>query len=366
MTIDYYEVLGVSKTADGREIKSAYRKLALSYHPDKNPGDKTAEDKFKQINEAYAVLSDEEKRSRYDRFGSAEGGAQFTGDIFDIFSSVFGGGGFRGARGATRMVQGEDLETELAVTLEEARAGDTLKAPVTRMGLCERCDGNRAEPGSSGKKTCPTCQGAGQVRQQVQSFFGAMVTQAVCPECRGLGEIITDPCTECRGAGRTERRDEVDVALPRGIDGGYRLRIPRQGNAGLEGGPAGDLYVYISMKEHEHLSREGDDLIYGLELGFAQATLGSAFEVPTLDGSEIVEVPPGTQPGARFYLRGKGMPRLRQVGTGDQVVIANVQIPEKLSSKAKELLNAYAAEVGEEIQERAGLGEKIKGFFSKK
>ena len=156
------------------------------------------------------------------------------------------------------------------------------------------------------KKTCSTCQGAGQVRQQVQSFFGAMVTQAVCPECRGLGEIITDPCTQCRGAGRTEHKDKVDVALPRGIDGGYRLRIPREGNAGLEGGPAGDLYVYISMKDHEHLLREGDDLIYHLKLGFAQATLGSAFEVPTLDGPEIVEVPPGTQPGTRFLSARQG------------------------------------------------------------
>ena len=367
MTVDYYEVLGVTKTADGKEIKSAYRKLAMTYHPDKNPGDAAAEEKFKQINEAYAVLSDGEKRSRYDRFGNADPQAQFSGDIFDIFSSVFGSSGFGGRGGTvTRAQQGEDLETELTVTLEQARAGETVLTELERMATCDHCDGERDEPGSNGKTTCPTCNGAGQVRQQVQSFFGTMMTQAVCPECRGLGEIITTPCTVCRGAGRTATKAEVEVALPKGIDGGYRLRIPRQGSAGVEGGPSGDLYVYISMAKHESLRREEDDLIYDLELGFAQAALGSSFEIPTLDGPEVVQVPAGTQAGAEFRLRGKGMPRLRQVGTGDQRVIADVKIPKKLSPKAKELLEAYAEEMGEEIHEHENLVEKIKGFFGKK
>ena len=370
MSVDYYESLNVSRTADAKEIKSAYRKLALQYHPDRNPGDAAAEEKFKEINEAYAVLSDPQKRSHYDRFGTADGGAQFSGDIFDIFASVFGGSGFGGGGfgGATRGrgIQGEDLEAELVVTLAQARAGETVTIDVDRMGICEHCDGDRDEPGSEGKKTCPTCQGAGQVRQQVQSFLGTMVTQAVCPECRGLGEIITTPCTVCRGAGRSEIKATVEVGLPKGIDAGYRLRIPRQGNAGVEGGPPGDLYVYISLEEHEHLQRDGDNLYYDLKLGFAQAALGSSFEVLTLDGPEVIKVPPGTQPDTEFRLRGKGMPRLRQVGSGDQIIVAKVEVPSKLSPKAKEMLHAYAEEVGEEIFEHESLMEKIKGFFGKK
>ena len=368
MAVDYYELLGVSKEADQKEIKSSYRKLALKYHPDRNQGDTEAEEKFKQINEAYAVLGDAEKRARYDRFGSADPQAQFSGDIFDIFASVFGGGsgaGFGGAR-VQRGVPGEDLETELSISLEQARAGETVQTEVERLGICNRCDGDRAEPGSSGRKTCPTCNGAGQVRQQVQSFFGNMVTQQVCPECRGLGEIVTTPCTECRGAGRSRIKEMVDVGLPKGIDAGYRLRIPGAGNAGQDGGPTGDLYVYINMDKHAELERDGDDLIYTLPLGFSQAALGSSFEIPTLDGPEVLQIPAGTQPGREFRLRGKGMPRLRQVGMGDQLVIADVQVPTKLSQKARELLEAYATEVGEEIQEHASLASKLKGFFGSK
>ena len=366
MTVDYYEVLGVTKTADGKEIKSAYRKLALRYHPDKNPGNKDAEDKFKQINEAYAVLSDEEKRVRYDRFGNADPATQFSGDIFDIFASVFGGGGFGGRGGVQRAVQGEDIEAELSITLEQARAGETVQLEVERMTACTHCHGERAEPGSDGRKTCPTCQGAGQVRQQVQSFLGTMMTQQLCPECRGLGEVVTVPCTSCRGAGRTRVKEEVDVTLPKGIDGGYRLRIPREGNAGLDGGPAGDLYVYISLEAHEHLVRHEDDLVYELKLGFAQAALGSAFEVPTLDGPEALTIPAGTQSGEQFRLRGKGMPRLRQVGFGDQIIVTTVEVPKKLSPKAKELLEAYATEIGEDIQEHESLAKKLKGLFGKR
>ena len=366
MATDYYEALGVSRTADGKEIKAAYRKLALKYHPDRNPGSREAEEKFKQLNEAYAVLSDAEKRGRYDRYGSADPQAQFSGDIFDIFASVFGGvSGFRGA-GAQRGVPGEDLETELRITLEQARDGATVEVEVERWGTCHHCQGDRAEPGSRGRQTCPTCRGAGQVRQQVQSFFGTMVTQQICPQCRGLGEVVTTPCTVCRGSGREEERGKVPVSLPKGIDAGYRLRIPRQGNVGQDGGQPGDLYVYITLEPHPHLRREGDDLYYPLKLGFAQAALGSSFEVPTLDGPEVVQVPPGTQPGSEFRLRGKGMPRLRQVGFGDQIVTAVVEVPKKLSPRARELLEAYAEEMGEEIQEHETLIEKLKGLFGKK
>lgn len=365
MAVDYYELLGVAKHADAKEIKAAYRKLALQYHPDRNQGNGEAEEKFKQINEAYAVLSDEEKRARYDRYGNADPGVQFSGDIFDIFASVFGGGaGFSGAR--QRGVPGEDLETEISISLEQARAGETVQAEVERLVSCKRCQGDRAEPGSNGRRTCPTCKGAGQVRQQVQSFFGNMVTQQICPECRGLGEVVTSPCSECRGSGRTRQKESVDVALPKGIDGGYRLRIPKAGNAGQDGGPTGDLYVYINMEKHPHLERQEDDLIYTLNIGFSQAALGSSFEIPTLDGPEILQIPAGTQTGQSFRLRGKGMPKLRHIGMGDEIVIANIVVPTKLSPRAKELLEAYAQEVGEDIQEHESLVQKIKGLFGGK
>lgn len=362
---DYYQLLGVSRDADAKEIKAAYRKLALKYHPDRNPGDKAAEEKFKQINEAYAVLSDEQKRARYDRYGSADPGAQFTGDIFDIFASVFGGG-FSTVTARQRGVPGEDAEAELEITLEQAREGATVPLELELLEVCDHCYGERAEPGSSGRQSCPTCRGSGQVRQQVQSFFGAMITQQVCPQCRGLGEIITAPCSVCRGAGRVRARKTVEVSLPKGIDGGYRLRLPKSGHAGQDGGPSGDLYVYIKLKPHPYLERDGDDLIYRLKLGIAQAALGSTFEVPTLEGPEVLQIPPGTQPGTVFRLRGKGMPRLRQVGMGDQLVIAEVEVPTKLSPRARELLERYAEEVGEALEHQETPLERLKGFFSRK
>lgn len=367
MTGDYYELLGVSRDADAGTIKSAYRKLALKYHPDRNPGDKEAESTFKQINEAYAVLSDPEKRSRYDRFGSADPQAQYSGDIFDIFASVFGGG-FAGATGRQpqRGQPGEDLEAELTITLEQAREGATVTMDISRLTACDRCNGSRAEPGSEGRKTCPTCRGAGQVRAQAQSFFGTVVTQQICPQCRGLGEIVVTPCGKCVGSGRMKVQEKVDVSLPKGIDGGYRLRIPQQGNAGIDGARAGDLYVYIDLAKHPHFTRDGDDLRYPLELGVAQATLGCAFEIPTMDGPEVLTIPAGTQPGTEFRLRGKGMPRLRQVGMGDLIVVADVKVPSKLSPRARELLTEYAEEVGERIEPHESLLERIKGFFGKK
>ncbi len=364
---DYYQVLGIDRNADAAQIKQAYRKLALKYHPDRNPGDEEAEDRFKQINEAYAVLSDDNKRARYDRFGSADPGAHFEGDIFDIFASVFGGGfatgGFRG--GVQRGQAGEDLEVQLTVTLEEARAGATVPVEVERLTLCDRCHGSRAEPGTS-KHTCPTCHGAGQVRAQAQSFFGTVVTTQACPQCRGAGETVETPCGKCMGNGRMRKKEQVNVNLPRGIDGGYRLRVPQQGNAGVDGGPAGDLYVYFELEPHPFLNRDGDDLYYDLHLGLAQAALGSSFQVETLDGPEVIDIPAGTQPGTQFRLRGKGMPRLRQVGMGDQIVTVRVDVPRKLSPKARELIEAYAAEVGEEIAGNENIVDRVKGLFGKR
>lgn len=363
---DYYELLELGRDADAAAIKQSYRKLALRYHPDRNPGDAEAEERFKAINEAYAVLSDPERRARYDRYGSADPAAHYSGDIFDIFSSVFGAGFGAAARGPQRGLDGEDLEVEIEITLEQARSGATVEIEAERLGVCDRCDGDRAEPGSGGRRTCPTCRGAGQVRAQAQSIFGTVVTAQVCPQCRGLGEIVTDPCSACRGAGRTPRTETIEIGLPKGIDGGYRLRVPRQGHAGLDGGRPGDLYAYLSLAPHEHLTRDGDDLRFDLVVGFAQATLGSSFQVPTLDGPEVIDLPPGTQPGTELRLRGRGMPRLRQGGSGDQIVTVRVQVPERLEPRARELLEAYAEEVGEQIHERETIVKRIKGLFGGK
>jgi molecular chaperone DnaJ len=362
---DFYELLDVPRDADAKVIKSSYRKLALRFHPDRNPGDAAAEERFKEINEAYAVLSDPERRARYDRYGDADPAATaFSGDIFDIFASVFGGGmtGRRGGR-PPRGVPGEDLETELEVTLEQARAGETVPVEIDRLVACERCGGERAEPGGPGRRSCETCGGAGQVRAQAQSFFGTVLTTQTCPRCRGLGEVIVSPCTACRGAGRQGQRASVDVQLPRGIDGGYRLRVPQAGNAGVDGGAAGDLYVYIQMAPHELLERDGDDLRCELRIGFAQAALGSRFSVPTLDGDEELEVRAGTQSGTEVRLTGRGMPRLRHSGSGDQIVTIVVETPRRLSGKARSLLQAYAEEVGEGLDEPETLGDRVRGLF---
>ena len=367
MKVDYYETLKVARDADGTTIKTSYRKLALQYHPDRNPGDAAAEEKFKEINEAYAVLSDPEKRARYDRYGTADPQVGVGGDIFDIFASVFGGG-FGGGAGARvrRGQDGEDLETSLTITLEEAREGATVTTTVSRLTVCDRCEGSRAEPGSEGRKTCPTCRGAGAVRAQAQSFFGTVVTNQTCPQCRGLGEVIITPCGKCLGGGRMRVDDEVEVGLPRGIDGGYRLRLTGAGNVGVDGGRSGDLYVYTELEPHPHFTRQGDDLHYRLPLGLVQAALGCAFEVPTLDEPEVLNVPAGTQPGAEFRLRGKGMPRLRGAGTGDLVVTAEVEVPKKLNQRARSLLEAYAEEVGEKVEAHETLLERVRGFFKKK
>lgn len=362
---DYYSLLEVDVTADANTIKAAYRKLALTYHPDRNRDNPEAEEKFKAINEAYAVLSDPEKRARYDRFGTVEGGVPLGGDIFDIFASVFGtnfGSGF-GSRPRQQGHPGEDLEAELKITLEQARDGATVPVEIERLAVCHHCNGERAEPGSGSKKTCDRCGGAGQVQVQAQSFFGTVVTTRACPTCHGDGEIITDPCRVCNGRGREISSDTIDVTLPRGIDGGYRLRVPREGNAGVGGAPAGDLYLYLELEPHPYLERAGDDLHHELEVGMAQAAIGGSFSVPTLDGEEAVTLPAGTQPGAQFRLKGKGMPRLRQVGHGDEVISVKVVIPKELSPKAREHLQAYAEEVGEELSSTTTVTEKVKGFF---
>ncbi len=365
MGIDYYEVLGVSRTADSKEIKSAYRRLAMQWHPDRNPDNPEAEEKFKQVGAAYAILSDEQKRARYDRYGDADGGPQFQGDIFDIFASVFGGGGFGGQ--PQRGQSGEHLESTLHVTLEQAYHGEAVELDVDRLVACDRCAGDRAEPGTE-KHTCATCQGAGQVRGQVQSLFGVMSTTQVCPTCRGSGQKIEVVCGKCMGAGRMKKSDRISINVPAGIDSGVRLRVPRQGNAGVDGGPTGDLYLYIDVQEHEIFSREGDDLILELEAGLAQLALGSSFEIRTMEGTQQLDLKPGTQSGSVIRLKAKGMPRLRQHGRGDQVVIIRGVTPTNLSDEARAALEKYAELVGEEITppQTAGVGEKIRDFFGKR
>lgn len=364
--VDYYEVLEVERDADGRTIKAAYRKLALAYHPDRNRGNVEAEEKFKAINEAYAVLSDPEKRSRYDRYGSVDDTMPMGNDIFDIFASVFGanfGGGFAGGRPRAPGQQGEDLEMQLTISLVQAREGATIPVQVERLTACHHCHGDRAEPGSNGKSTCSRCAGSGQVRVQAQSIFGAVVTARSCPDCHGEGQIITEPCRICNGRGRERTTDTIEVTLPRGIDGGYRLRVPREGNAGVDGGQAGDLYLYLHLEKHPFLERVGDDLHYELPIGIAQAALGARFVIPTLDGEEDLVIPPGTQPGTEFRLRGRGMPRLRQTGNGDQIVTVMVNVPTNLSHEAREQLEAYAALAGEHLEQPETVAEKVKGFF---
>jgi molecular chaperone DnaJ len=368
--MDYYELLGVNKSADADEIKRAYRALALKYHPDKNPGDHAAEEKFKQINEAYSVLSDPEKRAQFDQFGRVgngaggfdAGGFGQVGDLFDLFNSVFGGDPFgqaRGGRAGKRPTRGEDLQVEVKITLEQSRDGADIEVEVDRLVSCDHCNGARSEPGGKGLQTCQTCGGAGQVRQQQRTILGNFMTAAPCPTCRGSGEINPEPCTVCHGRGRTIKPEKVSVTLPKGIDGGYRLRVSGAGNQGLMGGPPGDLYVFLELERHESLTRDGDDLHYTLPIGIAQASLGGAFQVESLDGPQVLEVPSGAQPGDTLKIRGKGMPRLQSRGEGDLIVTLDVIVPRKLSKRAKELLEEYAKEVGEETQ----VGQP--GFFER-
>lgn len=363
---EYYEVLGISRDASSGEIKSAYRKLALKYHPDRNPGDTEAEEMFKKLNEAYATLSDDQKRAHYDRYGKTNGEMPFTGDIFDIFSSVFGGGFQAASR--PRQRQGEDLETSVEITLEQAYDGATVELEINRLVNCERCDGTREEPEQRGRSKCGTCGGVGQVQQRTQSIFGMISTATVCPTCHGDGEIIDHPCTRCNGRGREGKEVTVNVQLPKGIDAGYRVRAANEGNVGVDNAPAGDLYVDIYLKPHEHLVRDGDDLHQRLDIGFAEAALGTEKTIHTIGGTEEFVIPAGTQSHEQFRLRGKGMPRLRHVGNGDQVVTVFVNTPKgkELSDEAKAHLAAYAEAMGETIHKPEKLREKVKNFFTGK
>ncbi len=338
---DYYEVLGVSRNATQEEIKKAYRRLALQYHPDKNPGNKEAEEKFKEAAEAYAVLSDPEKRAHYDRFGHAGLGEQaFTGfspDIFadfaDILGSFFGFEGIFGRRAPAGPQRGADLRTVVRISFEEMATGVEKVLHVPREENCPTCGGSGAAPGSR-PVTCSVCGGRGQVRL-TQGFFSLVRT---CPQCDGSGRVITSPCPECRGSGRVERRQEVRFSIPAGVESGTRLRLVGQGEEGVRGGPPGDLYVQIQVEPHEVFVRQGADIHVEVEVSAFLAALGGEIEVPTLSGLQTVRLPEGSQPGDTVILRGQGLPRVGRGGRGDLVVHLKVVVPKKLSAKQRDLL----------------------------
>jgi len=362
MAKDYYTLLGVHRNASEADLKRAYRRLAHEHHPDKNPGNKAAEEKFKEINEAYEVLSDAQKRAYYDQYGTAPGAGGAgpgaggfgagagMGDIFgDIFGEFFGGG-----QGRARATVGDDLRYNLKITFEEAAFGTTTKIRVPRWERCPDCDGTGAKS-KEGVSVCSSCRGAGQIRMQ-QGFFSISRT---CTRCGGEGKVITDPCKTCGGRKRIERDRTLSVKIPGGVETGNTIRLSGEGELGAYGGPPGDLYVFITVEEHALFKREGQDIICEVPVSFVQAALGTELEVPTLTGNTKLKVPAGAQPGQVFRLRGKGFPHLRGGGSGDQVCRLVVEVPTKLSAKQKELLQEFERLSGE------GSTPTVKGFFEK-
>jgi molecular chaperone DnaJ len=369
---DYYEVLGVARTADAAEIKKAYRKLAVQYHPDKNPGDHTAEEKFKELGEAYEALSDADKRAAYDRYGHAAfngGGGRSAGggfhDPMDIFSQIFGGsfgGGFEeffggggGRRKSGGKQRGSDLRYDLEITLEEAARGVEKELEIERQVPCDTCNA-KGSKGSGGVKTCSTCGGHGVVARQA----GIFIQQSTCPECRGAGETISDPCSSCRGEGRVQRDSRIKLRIPAGVDTGTRLRSSGNGDAGVRGGTSGDLYVFLHVADHDIFERDDADLFCEVPLPFTIAALGGELKVPTLDGQSSIKIPVSTQGGTVFRLRDKGMPSLSNKNQrGDLNVRVQVEVPTKLNSEQQDKLRDFAAS----SPMRKGFLEKAKRFF---
>jgi molecular chaperone DnaJ len=341
---DYYGILGVDHSAGEAELKKAYRQLAMQFHPDKNPGDKKAEERFKELSEAYGVLSDPDKRAHYDRFGTAPGAASgggFEGGFGSLFEDIFdnffaGAGGGRGRR--SRAMRGEDLQYELKITLEEAATGLETKVQIPRLERCEECTGTGAEPGTR-KTACDTCQGRGEVRMS----HGFLTVARPCPRCGGEGQLNKSPCKACRGEGRQRAERMLGVKIPPGIDDGMQLRLSGEGSGGVNGGPAGDLYVLVRIREHAVFTRHGADLLTDLPLSFTQLALGTELDVPVLAGTERLKIAAGTQPHAVLRLRGKGMPRLRERGHGDACYRVLLEVPQKLSAKQREALESFEA-----------------------
>jgi molecular chaperone DnaJ len=357
--MDFYELLGVTPSATDDEIKRAYRKLARELHPDANPGDAVAEERFKEISAAYEVLRDPERRRRYDTFGDEGRGAGAPGDAFgfgDLFDAFFSGG-FGGGR-ASGPPRGQDAETTVELDLVDAAFGVTTTVELDLPGPCDRCDGTGGEPGTHAE-ICPECGGTGEVRQVRRSILGQLVTAAPCFRCEGSGQIVPNPCAQCGGDGRMRVRRDIEVEVPPGIDDGQRLRLPSRGPAAPRGGAAGDLYVLVRVRPHPDLERHGVDLVHRRTIAMTQAALGVTFALETLDGTETIAVEPGTQPGHLVRLRGRGVPVLNGRGRGDLIVEIGVEVPHKLTADEAELLAQFASLRGEEID------PPETGFFSK-
>jgi molecular chaperone DnaJ len=379
---DYYEVLGVPRNASQEEIKKAYRRLAMQYHPDRNPGDKEAEEKFKEAAEAYEVLSDPEKRRRYDQFGHA--GMQGTdfreytdiNDIFNAFRDIFSGTGFGGsifddffggststrARRSGAAQRGSDLRVKIKLTLEEIATGVSKKIKIKRYKKCSSCSGTGAESGS-GYRTCPVCNGTGEIRQVSRSVFGQFVNITTCNNCGGEGRIISNPCKICGGEGRVQEEATVNVEIPAGVSTGNYLTLRGEGNAGRRGGPAGDLIVVIEELPHEIFQRKGDDIIYELNLSIPEAVLGGEVEVPTLTGKAKLKLEPGLSPGKILRMKGKGLPNLNTKKFGDQLLVVNIYVPQKISQQEKEIMQSLMNSPNFKPKERTTKSKNIFEHF---
>ncbi len=375
---DYYEVLGVPKTATSDEIKKAYKKLAKKYHPDLNPDSKTAEEKFKEVNEAFETLNDENSRARYDQFGHNDPGAGFGGygqggfgqggfgqggfggSVNDIFEAFFGGGFGSGGGSAASAGprQGNDLRVDMTITFEEAASGAEKELKINRMENCPTCSGSGAKPGTK-RKTCPTCHGSGKVRTAQSTPFGEFQTVKTCTTCQGSGTVVESPCEDCRGTGRVRKDRKLTVKIPAGVDNGSRLRMAGEGEGGFLGGPPGDLYIYIQVKPHKYFKRQEDDILCDYTINFAQAALGAEVEIPTIEGKAKLNIPEGTQSGTTFRMRSKGFPKLRGYGRGDQLVKIKVATPTRLTEEQKELFHKLSESLGGREE------EDKKGFFGK-
>ncbi|MCR4614609.1 MAG: molecular chaperone DnaJ [Clostridiales bacterium] len=382
---DYYEVLGVDKNASEDEIKKAYRKKAKQYHPDLNPGDKEAEAKFKEANEAYEVLSDATKKARYDQFGhagvdpnyGAGGGAGGFGggfggfgdiDLGDLFGNIFGGfgGGFGGRQANPNAPRrGDDVQTRVTLSFEEAAKGCKRTVDFSRIELCPECGGSGAAKGSS-PKTCPDCKGTGRVTVQQRTPFGSISTSKACPKCGGKGRTIDNPCTKCRGGGIVSKKVQLEVSIPAGIDDGQVFKVRGEGNKGLNGGPSGDLLVIVMVRPHPFFERDGINVWCDVKVSFAQAALGDSLFVPTLDGKVKYELPAGTQPGAVFVMRGRGIQNVNGRGKGDQMIRIIVEVPKNLNQKQKDLLKEFQNEFGTKTSFGNDDDDDHKGFFKKK
>jgi len=375
---DFYDVLGVKKDASDADLKKAFRQMAKKYHPDVNPGDKAAEARFKEVNEAYDILSDTEKRSRYDQFGHAGidpnastgpfggfGGVDF--DLGDIFDSFFGGGfgGRTTSRTRNAPQRGADLKQRVEITFEEAAFGVEKELFISRKEKCERCNGTGARDGST-PTVCPTCKGAGQTQVKQNTPFGQFSSINTCSTCHGEGKIITNPCAQCSGSGTIRKSTRLSVKIPGGIDNGQSVSLRGEGEPGAKGGPSGDLYVTVSVKRHPLFTRDGADVVCEMPITFVQAALGSEVEVPTLDGKVKYTIPEGTQTGTVFRLKNKGIPYLRGNGRGDQFVRTIVEVPKKLNEKQKKILRDFAELSGDEVHDlRRGFFDKMRQSFGK-